>query len=59
MLAIGFLETGCQKTAKTPAAKASKTPSSTVTLSDEAIRAARIQVETVSSGSLRRRVRIT
>lgn len=52
MLAIGFLETGCQKTAKTPAAKASKTPSSTVTLSDDAIRAAGIQVETVSSETL-------
>ena len=53
LLAIGFLETGCQKTVKTPAAKASKAPSSSVTLTDEAIRAAGIQVETVSPSRLR------
>jgi Barrel-sandwich domain of CusB or HlyD membrane-fusion len=53
LLAIGFLETGCQKIVKTPAAKASKAPSSSVTLTDEAIRAAGIQVETVSPSRLR------
>jgi hypothetical protein len=54
MLTIGLLfETGCQKTGETPAAKASKTPSSSVVLTDEAIQAAGIQVEEVSPSRLR------
>jgi hypothetical protein len=52
MVAIGLLfETGCGKT-DGPAAKASKAPSSSVTLTDEAIRAAGIQVEIVSPSRL-------
>jgi Barrel-sandwich domain of CusB or HlyD membrane-fusion len=53
MLAIGlFFETGCGKTDRSPSVKTSKTPSSSVTLTDEAIRAAGIQIETVSAETL-------
>jgi Barrel-sandwich domain of CusB or HlyD membrane-fusion len=52
MLVTGFLESACRKTDETLPAKASKAPSSSVTLTDEAIRAAGIQVETVSSETL-------
>src|SRR5450759_318154 len=54
LLAIGLLfGIGCGKTDGPPAAKTSKKPSSSVALSDEAIRAAGIQVETVSPSLLR------
>lgn len=53
IFAIASFGTGCQKTDGPTTAKTSKAPSSSVTLSDEAIRAAGIQVETMSPSRLR------
>jgi Barrel-sandwich domain of CusB or HlyD membrane-fusion len=59
MLCIGLFEAGCRKTDETPAATASKAPASSVTLTDEAIRAAGIQVEAVSPSRLRPTLTLT